>query len=43
MIVHILKDLKTTNGTVYNVIKRYKETGSTGDRPRRGRPQTKRL
>lgn len=41
-IVKLLKNVKTTYKTVYNVVKRYKETGGTSDRPRSGRPRSAR-
>uniref|UniRef100_A0A6A7FUG0 Uncharacterized protein n=1 Tax=Hirondellea gigas TaxID=1518452 RepID=A0A6A7FUG0_9CRUS len=34
--------MKLPRSTVYNVLKRYKETGSASDRPRSGRPRTAR-
>lgn len=39
-IVDLLKKSKVTYKVVYNAVKRYKETGSTSDRPRSGRPRT---
>jgi inhibitor of nuclear factor kappa-B kinase subunit alpha len=38
----IIKAMKLPRSTVYNVLKRYKETGSASDRPRSGRPRTAR-
>ena len=37
---NIIKDLNLPRQTVYDAIKRYKELGTTQDKPRSGRPRT---
>jgi transposase len=39
-IIDKLKDLKITRDKVYRTVKRLRETGSTADRPRSGRPRS---
>lgn len=41
-IVKSLKDLSVSYRTVYKIVKRYRETSKTSDRPRSGRPRTAR-